>query len=89
LLKPALVSGKSNLMKLLIAALLAAITIIASSAPRSFSAEQPSDIAAWLKAHVGEGEGQIAQVVLQRARALYFQKVHEGITAHRRIRTRF
>ncbi len=27
---------------------------------------------------VGEGEGQIAQVVLQRARALYLQKVSEG-----------
>jgi hypothetical protein len=79
LLKPALVSGKSNLMKLLIAALLAAVTIIVSSAPRSFAAEQPSDIPAWLKAHVGEGDGQIAQVVLQRARALYFQKVHKGV----------
>ena len=30
------------------------------------------------EAHVGEGEGQIAQVVLQRARALYLQKVREG-----------
>jgi len=32
----------------------------------------------WLKAHVGEGDGQIAQVVLQRARALYLQKVSDG-----------
>ena len=31
------------------------------------------------EAHVGEGEGQIAQVVLQRARALYFQKVRAGV----------
>ena len=28
--------------------------------------------------HVGEGEGQIAQVVLQKARALYLKKVSEG-----------
>ena len=33
---------------------------------------------AWLKAHVGEGDGQIAPVVLQRARTLYLQKVKEG-----------
>ena len=49
-----------------------------SGSSRSFAAEQPSDIPAWLKAHVGEGEGKIAQVVLQRARALYLQKVSEG-----------
>ncbi len=30
------------------------------------------------KAHVGDGDGQIAQVVLQRARALYLQKLSEG-----------
>jgi hypothetical protein len=32
----------------------------------------------WLQAHVGEGDGQIAPVVLQRARALYLKKVSEG-----------
>ena len=42
--------------------------------PRS----KPSDIPAWLKAHVGEGDGQIAAVVLQRARALYLQKSSAG-----------
>ena len=36
----------------------------------SLAAEQPSDIPDWLKSHIGEGEGQIAPVVLQRARAL-------------------
>lgn len=36
-------------------------------------------IPAWLKAHIGEGEGQIAQVVLDRARALYFRKTSAGI----------
>ena len=55
------------------------ISIIAlSGAPRSFAAEQPSDVPAWLRAHVGTGEGRIAPVVLQRARALYLRKVREG-----------
>jgi hypothetical protein len=48
--------------------------------PRSIAAEQPADIPPWLKAHVGEGDGQIAPVVLQRARALYQQKLSEGAT---------
>jgi hypothetical protein len=54
----------------------------------------------WLQAHVGEGEGQIAPVVLQRARALYLKKVSEGAInnpcyfglgrhAPRRLGTRF
>ena len=46
--------------------------------PRSFAAEQASEVPAWLRAHVGDGDGQIAPVVLQRARALYLQKVSEG-----------
>jgi hypothetical protein len=54
------------------------IVIALSASPRSFAAEQPSGVPPWLRAHVGEGEGQIAQVVLQRARALYLQKVSEG-----------
>jgi hypothetical protein len=55
------------------------IVIALSASPRSFAAEQASDVPAWLRVHVGEGEGQIAQVVFQRARALYFQKVREGV----------
>jgi hypothetical protein len=56
-----------------------AIAILAVPASASgVAAERPSDIPAWLKAHVGEGDGQIAPVVLQRARALYLQKVREG-----------
>jgi hypothetical protein len=55
------------------------IVLTMPAAPQSFAAAQPSDVPAWLKAHVGEGEGQIAPVVLQRARALYFQKVREGV----------
>jgi hypothetical protein len=40
--------------------------------------EQPAEVPAWLQAHVGDGEGQIADVVLQRARELYLKKVSEG-----------
>ena len=58
------------------------IVIALSTSPRSFAAEQASDVPAWLWAHVGEGEGQIAQVVLQRERALYFQKVREGVVTN-------
>ncbi|MCC8937538.1 hypothetical protein H8A99_13920 [Bradyrhizobium sp. Arg68] len=49
-----------------------------AASPPSFAAQQPSDVPAWLRAHVGEGEGQITEVVLQRARALYQQKVNQG-----------
>ena len=45
---------------------------------RSFAVEQAPDVPPWLKAHIGDGEGQITQVVLQRARELYLQKVSEG-----------
>ncbi|MCP1845606.1 hypothetical protein ACVIHI_008925 [Bradyrhizobium sp. USDA 4524] len=54
------------------------IVIALLASPRSFAAQQSSDIPAWLRGHVGEGEGQIAQLVLQRARALYQQKVSQG-----------
>lgn len=43
------------------------------------AAEQPSDIPGWLQSHIGKGEGQIASVVLKRARALYFQKLAAGV----------
>jgi hypothetical protein len=43
------------------------------------AAVQSPDVPPWLRVHVGEGEDQIAQVVLQRARALYFKKVREGV----------
>lgn len=55
-----------------------AILIVALLASPCFAAQQSSDVPAWLKAHVGEGDGQIAQVVLQKARALYLNKVSEG-----------
>lgn len=47
--------------------------------PRSFAAEQSSDVPQWLRPHLGDGPGQIAPVVLQRARALYLQKVSDGV----------
>ncbi len=59
--------------------LITLVTLIALSAvPRSSAAGQPSGIPTWLAIHVGEGEGQIASLVLQRARALYLRKVGEG-----------
>ena len=39
---------------------------------------QKPGIPAWLQKHVGTGEGQIAPVVLRRARALYQRKVSRG-----------
>jgi hypothetical protein len=61
-----------------IAGLVIAVIGAVAGLPRSFAAEQLADIPPWLKAHVGDGDGQISQVVLQRARALYLQKVSEG-----------
>jgi hypothetical protein len=54
------------------------IVIALSASYQAFAAAQPSTVPAWLKAHVGDVDGQIAQVVLQRARALYLQRVREG-----------
>src|SRR5262245_12245953 len=54
------------------------VVVALSASSGAFAAEQASDIPAWLTPNVGEGEGQIAPVVLQRARALYFRKVHAG-----------
>jgi hypothetical protein len=69
-----LLLGVINIVSLIV--IIAIVTL--SGLPRSFAAGQPSDVPVWLRAHIGEGEGQIAQVVLQRARALYLQKVSEG-----------
>ena len=66
-------------LRSLLIAIAGIILIVAlSGAPRSFAVEQPPDVPAWLRAHVGDGDGQIAPVVLQRARALYIKKVSEG-----------
>lgn len=49
------------------------------AAPRLATAEPTSAGPAWLSAHVGYGDGQIAPIVLQRARGLYLQKSGEGV----------
>ncbi len=49
------------------------LLIALACASPSPAAGEPS-VPAWLEAHVGEGEGQIAPVVLERARALYQRK---------------
>ncbi|MBZ9676121.1 murein L,D-transpeptidase catalytic domain family protein [Mesorhizobium sp. ES1-1] len=64
-----------------VATLLVAFMVLTASA-RSFAALQPSGIPAWLQAHVGDGDGQISQVVLERARALYLKKVAQGAVSN-------
>src|SRR5512139_3585560 len=54
-------------------------TIAVCGTAASLARDQPSDVPAWLRSHIGDGEGQIAQVVLQRARALYLKKVADGV----------
>ncbi len=63
----------------LIKSLCLAGTIAVWGTAASAATEQASDIPAWLRSHIGESEGQIAQVVLQRARALYLTKVAAGV----------
>jgi hypothetical protein len=58
------------------------IIVTSSGSLRSFAATRTLDIPAWLQAHVGTGEGQIAPVVLQRARALYRKKVSDGAVSN-------
>jgi hypothetical protein len=67
-----------QLRSLLLAIVNLIIVIALSAASRSFAVEQAPDVPAWLRAHIGEGDGQIAPVVLQRARALYLKKVSDG-----------
>jgi hypothetical protein len=50
---------------------------LAGPLPLQATAATP-DIPPWLVPHVGTGEGQIAPVVLERARALYRDQVREG-----------
>ncbi len=51
-------------------------TLFGASATQALS--QSPGIPAWLQKHVGAGEGQIAAVVLERARALYQDKRRRG-----------
>jgi hypothetical protein len=43
-----------------------------------FASEPSSDVPSWLGTHVGDGDGQIERVVLERARALYLRKLRAG-----------
>jgi hypothetical protein len=71
--------SRSLLLHIITVAAGTLVGIVASSGlVRSFATEQPVDIPPWLKAHVGDGDGQISQVVLQRARALYLEKSSTG-----------
>lgn len=62
-------AGFASLLSLLIAASISA---------QASAAEQSVPIPDWLMGHVGEGNGEIALPVLERARALYLSKVAEG-----------
>jgi hypothetical protein len=49
----------------------------APAAP-SRAANASADIPSWLRSYVGDSEGKITRVVLERARSLYLRKVKEG-----------
>lgn len=68
-----------RLKLLLLSVVSLGMAVALSGLHQSFAAEQSSEVPAWLRPHVGEGPDQIAQVVLQRARKLYLQKVSEGV----------
>jgi hypothetical protein len=68
----------SRSLRFPIVVLAGAVVVAWSGLPRPLAAEQSSDVPPWLQAHVGDGDGQISPVVLQRARALYRQKASEG-----------
>ena len=64
------------LARILIAACMAFAFAIYGSEPSL--AAKSADIPDWLKAHVGSSDGQITELVLQRARTLYLQKLAAG-----------
>ncbi|NSZ15195.1 hypothetical protein [Agrobacterium vitis] len=51
---------------------------LSSASSLAMASEGSSRLPDWLKNHVGEGASQIAPVVLDRARALYLERVAEG-----------
>lgn len=59
-------------------ALPALLSVALSGLPVSPASAQNTDIPAWLQKHVGTGEGQIAPIVLSRARTLYYEKRRKG-----------
>ncbi len=62
-------------VSILTVAIIAALT----GSLRAEPMQPPAPIPAWLKPHVGTGDGQIAPVVLQRARALYLMKIADRV----------
>lgn len=58
-----------------IAAIIVASVLVA---PPTLATAQSSGVPAWLQHHVGTDDGQIAPVVLKRARALHQEKVRNG-----------
>lgn len=52
--------------------------VVVASLMSSFAMAGSGDFPSWLTAHIGDGDGQIAPVVLERARALYLQKERDG-----------
>lgn len=54
------------------------VTVAVSGTLPAAAAQQSSRIPGWLQKHVGTADGQIAPIVLQRARALYESKRREG-----------
>lgn len=51
---------------------------VLSGSPPTPAAAQSTHLPAWLQKHVGTGDGQIAPVVLERARELYQRKYRRG-----------
>ncbi len=66
-----------NILCLSFAAFLTALSGLYSQAQAN---TMLGDIPAWLQKHVGTGEGQIAPVVLERARALHQKNMRQGKT---------
>lgn len=52
--------------------------LIAVFISRPAAAKDVEVLPAWLAAHVGDGEGKIAEIVLRRARTLYREKLADG-----------
>lgn len=70
-----------NIAPLFIALAAFASTVVFAADSRSLetpTAQTLSEVPAWLRAHVGTGDSQIAPVVLNRARGLYQRKLREG-----------
>ena len=69
---------RSRSLVLAIIAFVGLVFVLSGSSRRVIAAEQSPEVPAWLRGDVGEGEGQIAKIVLKKARALYQRKVSEG-----------